>query len=243
MVGAIQFDNAWFSAAKTQPVLIQNTGGGIMAGIHFTASRFYPRVDQDIVLIKSISAATGIGDITIRDSTLCWQGNAAASTGTGINVASTVTVGGTIEITGNLIGACAPNGTPGTMLRGITLASSTIAATVVGNRLIQNLTPINLAGTTNLLLSDNAGIDDQPTTDIASATTVTMPPHVALATITGVGTIQTLTPAWTGRRITLIPNGAWATTGGGNIGTTFTATPGKVVTGVFGGTNWNFGGY
>ena len=221
-----------------RPFLIENNGGGIMGGVHFSASRFYPRQNTNAIDIKNIAAATGMGNISIRDSNVCFEG-AGPSSGTGINLASSVTTGGDLDIVANTIGACDTNGATGTLATGITLASSAIAVSVTSNRLMQNTTPINLSGTTNLFVTNNAGIDDQPPTTVASATSTTISINTPTVFLSGTAAIQNILPAWSGRRIQTINTGNWTFTGGGNVNTGYAGATSRPLTScVFDGSSW-----
>ena len=244
LINLNQFTSNWFASSLTVPALIENNGGGTVAGLHFSANRFYPRNNTDAITLANMVNGGKGSDITFKDNTVCWT-STGTSAGTAIDVQGTVALALTLDVIGNTLGGCDTNGAPvGGMAVGLTLASSSTSANVIANRFNNTTTPINLAGTTILAVGFNAGINDQNTQSVASAGTTTISVNNPTIFVSGAATIATITPAWPGRTLTLIPTGAWTTTVvGGNIGTAFTATPGKAVTAIYNGTNWNFGGY
>ncbi len=92
---------------------------------------------------------------------------------------------------------------------------------------------VNGSTSTNVIIKDNAGIDDVVGADLASGTTIT--PTNPMHRVTGTGTITTIARTTSGAAaftvpLVLMPTGAWQLATGVNIAAACTATAGKAIT-------------
>lgn len=199
-IAGFQFVGSWTSYSTTgSTVLIQNTGKGTIAGLHFSAHRFYGAPTNHTIL--DIRAGSGI---TVTGSTLCSSSD---------TIAPLIAISGAaneIDISSNSIGSC-DNDTRGKITTGIQVATtSQDFGTIVGNTFPSVETPLRWAATygnaTRAVIGFNKGIDDI-TASLASAARVTLPANSTVS-IVGTNPLSSIEGGWSNRQVQLhFPNG------------------------------------
>lgn len=146
------------------------------------------------------------------------------------------------SVTGNQIGFSDKFSTPETVATssyGLTISSTCSAGIVTGNDLRGNgLGSISDgSGTATRIIRDNL-IDTSNV--VASASTITIPAGIVLASVTGTTTINNISVTWAGRPVILTFTGVCTVASGGNIKvrSAFTSSAGSSLSLVFDGTNW-----
>lgn len=216
IIQGVQLNGAWISNSVNGPsILIRNTAGGFVSGIHISGTRIYANTNQNAIDIGGT-----VSNITIDGSTICSNGS---STGTGVVVGG---VANHTQIRDNRIGACDQN-TAGSLSIGISVTTSGIAPGVfTGNSFAASTTPINWApasgNASQAVVANNMGLTDVAV-NLASAATITLPPNDFI-NITGTTTITTINGGWQGRKVQFYFGAAVNLNTGGNI-CNFVAAP------------------
>ena len=184
---------------------------------------------------NGIALDAAASNVTITGNTVINSGLAAGLHPAGLVLAANVS---DVVINGNTFSDT--QGVSATQAYGIYITAGTSNnITITGNKLTGNVTgPIFDGGSgLNKAIAHNVGIEDvQPS--VASAATVSFPinPTFALTGTTGVTAISG--EAWTGRQVTIIPDGAVTFTAGTTILASYTTTANVPVLGVYNGSKW-----
>ena len=205
-----------FTWAAARNVTIQNTGLGAVSGVHINGTAFNTASNENIAIVGN----SGVNDITIDNSTLCFPGQGTNSANILLNDAST------LAIRNNTIGAACnqvvfSNTTTTANIFFNTANSGNL--TITGNQLYGpwqlGAGPIADAGSaivsTGLnTISNNYPLDSSPLT-VTSAAAID-PGYYPVVYITGTTNVTNIRHPWQGRKITVYtPGGFTFTTGGG----------------------------
>jgi hypothetical protein len=222
---------SWMASATGTSVLIQNTGGGTIRGVHFTGDIIYPRQGNTGISI------VGGDDITISSSAVC-----------ALNVSHAamfdITTVGSVGIHNNQVGACDSSLTGYQVDTGLYYHPSAAGDISITGNQFHDLSgfAINYSPgvqPAHAVISGNTGVDDLPIIQAASATTMTFPVEPTFA-ISGTAAIQTIDGGWPGRCVDIVPVGAWSVITGGNANPAFNANVGQLKRACYSGTTWNF---
>lgn len=217
------FVNTWTSGS-TSPggtgIIIENTGGGTIAGTNFIGHRVYQNFNNGVEI--KVPAAGTIADTTFDNIRIC-----NTQTGT----AFLLDAGQSATIRNSRIGKQCDGLTAGNttgLLYGIALAANT-QLIAMGNDLsysgAEAWSPI--AGgppVGNSVVLGNT-TDEQGGSTYASASTVTMSVTASRVHLTGTTTVNTITPAWNGQQLCVVSdNGAISFGTSGNIAAAVTTS-------------------
>lgn len=234
-VYGINFDGGWSSSANPgSGMIVQNTGGGVIEGIHIVNHRFYLNFNNSF-WIKTPAAGT-IKDITVDNSTLCGLQN-------GTNILLGVGVS-TVAVRNNKIGTDCDGQTPGVVnpTFGVGLSGSNADIIITGNDFAGFTVPGNAAISGipigNSIVANNTPIQGGGT--IALLSTLNLNQVFPVWHIAGTGTTVTnITGGWTNRVVQLITDDGAVTFSGGNIANPITSAGAKAtVTAFYDGALW-----
>jgi hypothetical protein len=237
VVSLTQITGAWSGSASGGPsVLLQSNGGGGVAGTHFSGDKIYPLGQNNNIGLYINDPNGHVNYTTIDNSTIC-----SRVSNTSYQVI--VNTAGYVAMRGNTVGYCDNilGGQAASLGVNYDPPGAGGGFVFTGNVLIGiSGTLLNYApgALTPAIITDNLNLDTAiPTISSASSITLGLNPTV---TISGTATINTATPVWTGRRVTVIPTGNYGTSSGvGNMGTVTTASAGIPQVWIFNGTQWN----
>lgn len=226
-----------YSWTGARNMLIQNTGGGTVSGVHITGTTFNAAGGENLRVIGD----NNVNDVTLDNSTLCFGGQAGTNKS---NIALQSVQ--TFAIRNNTI-AAGCNSTEFDNTK--TPANIYFETNVVNNAVItgnQFYGPYQLGrgpiadasapiSTSQLLITSNWPYDTAEQT-IASAAVID-PDYYPVLTLTGTTGVTNIRHPWSGRTLRIMtPSGVTFTAGGGGtdpICTTKTAAAGQVVTAQF----------
>ncbi|WP_256722034.1 glycoside hydrolase family 55 protein, partial [Burkholderia pseudomallei] len=219
-----QCTSCWTSSATTANILIQNTGGGSVAALHFLGLRNYNSAGNG----ATINAGS---DITFDASHFCGNGTGS----------SNIFFGGTVvgfAFRNSESGAsCGMSSFTSTPIYGILFGATVSNVVLTGNDLSGPTNAIGGAPAGNSVSAENIGLDTGPGT-VASAATISIGMS-SVTQVSGTTGISTINPTWNGRTIRLITTGgAIAFSTGGNICAAFTSTQNVPVYGYYNGSCW-----
>jgi hypothetical protein len=224
VVKGLQCNGCWAASAAIANIVVKNTGGGKVTGLHFTGLRNY-NSGGDGVIVES-----GVSDITFDASHFCGGATGAADLRFAAGVRS-------IGIRDNRIGGgCDSYGTRPAF--GIVLSGSNRNAVIAGNDFTGVRTIMEGSPTGNSVVANNTVLDNQTET-VASAPTIAIH-NYSTVFVTGTATVSTITGGlWNGRTVNLIPIGGAVTFAtGGNICNRFTSVLKQPVTAWYSGKCW-----
>jgi len=232
-VQGLQINGSWTSNSQVGAgVLIRNTGGGNISGVHFVGHRaFLNRFNGIEIDAPASGTLTGV---TFDAGTICGQQSGSDFTiGAGVSEVSVrdSTIGTTCD--GQTVGTVNPT-------YGIAIGSAATHLVITNNDLTGLSTAIAGSPTGPTIIENNIGVDTNGATTIASATTINLNQPEPVWHLTGATAITTISGGWMSRPITFISDtGALAFNTGGNIKFAVTsAGAGAVVTGYYDGTWW-----
>jgi hypothetical protein len=224
---------SWMASALATSVVVQNTGGGTVRGIHFVGDTFYPRQN-----VNGVDVLAG-DDITFTGGAACAMN---VSSGTMLNIVTA----GSVGIHDMVIGACDSTVAGYTIQKGISYHPATAGKiSITGNQIYGTdaFSPVLQYAPgvppTSAVIANNVGVDDIATITVASAATINIPVNPSF-TITGNAAISTINGGWPGRCVNIVPAGAWTTVTGGNINPAVVAVTGVMKQACFSGTTWYF---
>lgn len=203
VVKGISAVDGWASSSQAgDGITVNNSGGGIVSGIHFVGMQIYNNNGNGVnVLSPSVT------DLTVDDSHFCGQSASYDE----ILLASGVSGA---AIRNNKLGnSC--DGFSSAIATGLALAGANANLIITGNKFDGATSPAGGVPIGDSVVSGNTMLDTQ-TASAASAATVSLNAMYSTWSITGTTTVTALSGGWNGRRVTL-----FSTTSGG-----FTITPG-----------------
>jgi hypothetical protein len=202
-----------FTWASARNVTIQNSGAGLVLGVHIKGTQFNTTGNENLAI------AGPVNDITVDNSMLCFPGQGVNSSNVTINTA------GTIALRNNTIAAACD----GTTFNGTTTNSNIHFLTndpdninITGNQFYgvwqsgngpidDAVSPVN---TSALVMANNLPYDTVPLT-LASAA-VLQPLYYSQVIVTGVVGVTNIRHPWRGRTIQFyVQDGLTFTAGGG----------------------------
>lgn len=214
----------WASNSQTgNNIVIQNSGGGTIDGIHFVGSRVMTGFGNAMVF----NAGT---NITVDSSRLCAYGQ------TGIFVAGSITK---VQVTNTTIRA-ACDGVSQASLWGMILTGAN-SDMILSNLDIQG----NATGQVSGVPAGNATVSDiipYSTTRVSIASAATVDPNTLSSNyaFTGTTTINTMNSYWNGRVINITtPSGAINFTGGNMCNTLSSGGANATIIATYTGSCWN----
>jgi hypothetical protein len=224
-----------FTWNPSRNVNIQNSGLGVVTGIHFNHTSFNTAADENIAITGSATT----NSISISNSSLCFPGQRAAGSANIVlgNVVSTV------SIQNNTIGAaCESTDFGAHASANILLATGDLDnATITGNAFYGPWSlgdgPISgsTANTAKLIIKDNLFYENNIISLASNA--VLEPIFYPLVSVTGAVAVTNIRHPWTSRNITFfVQDGLTFTSGGGGtdpICTTKAVAGGTMVTATF----------
>lgn len=207
----IRMENCWNGAvsAGDTPLTIKNSGGGatktrvisvVGCTLHGALANTHPLIDLQ----------NDVDSLIITNNQLCADGGGTQNVGT--KVAATVT---NLIYTNNNM-----NCFDGTLAKGLQLAAAGVGGGiwVVADNILTGTTPLDWApNRETAVVHDNLGVDNVTPT-VASGASITLPVN-RMVNISGVAAIADMAGAWGGRRVTIIPSGAFTLVTGGAAGT------------------------
>lgn len=218
-----QCETCWASSAGSDNILVNNHGGGVVDGLHFTGLRSYASKNNG----ATINAGT---NITIDSSHLC--GNS------GSNIFTTNALSGLAirdsRIGSSCDGVTPPSGSP--TVNGIAVTGSVQQAIITGNDFTGPSVPLTGAITGNSVVSNNIGLDTGPSV-LATASQINVG-YQTVTHLTGTTGVSTIQPVWDGRQAMFITKDGAVTFSGGNICQPFTSAAGAMVRAYFDGQCW-----
>ncbi|WP_107313015.1 hypothetical protein [Burkholderia metallica] len=217
--------NCWMASAQAAGatnLVVQNTGGGGLAGLHWTGARIYNAAQNGV----SINAGTNVSFDASR-----WCGNGRTATGSNVFFNTNVS---NWAVRDSTVGSTCDGFTSSSIANGILMGGGNSEVVITGNDFTGAMTN-QVAGTPigNSVVANNTFLSNSINT-IASAATIN-PGAFDTTAVSGTATISTINGAWNGRRITLIPTAPWQLATGGNVCSALTATTSTPVTLVYGG--------
>jgi hypothetical protein len=211
IVRSLLFTDTWTSASSTSGVVVKNTAGGSVSGIHFVGHR--SNYNQQY----GFWVAGNVSDFSIDASFVCSNSTAGTNVAQGILLESGIN-GAAVRNTRS--GVCDNFNTGTVPTTGLLLNGNASNLIITDNDLRGNGTalqqqPGSLTGA--VIIKNNLGVDDT-TANIADAATIALtalPNH----TITGTGTtITTVNNFWAGREVKLLmQDGSVTLATGGNL--------------------------
>jgi hypothetical protein len=225
----------WTSTNTLSGVAILGGGSTVIDDIHFEGHRSYNNQQH------GVSVGAGATNVYLTaGSSICANSQAGAGSYNGVDIG----VATHVTISGDRIGNCAGFGGPGgNQLHAINAGLGSNQLTFTGNDLTgNNNTPLNIlfSNGTIATIGQNLGVDDQ-IPNVASATTVTLPPNPIIA-LTGNTSIQNMLGGWQGVQKTFIQgtNQTFVTggTSGQDIATALTTTSPIPNTAYLAGPHW-----
>jgi hypothetical protein len=234
----------WTSTMQGNGVTVNRDSSSTTDDIHFIGHRAYQNGLHGFNLVYGAR-------VTIEGSSAC--GNSATTTHTydGVKIGAPMTY---VDIHNNTIGGCAGEGTSQNF--GVEIASGANYVNISGNDFNGNGGggPLGIAQPlVNATIENNIQVDDvitsvasagYSTTGVCTGLTdcVILPPNPVFY-ISGTAPIENLQGGWIGRKVKIIPTGAFSFIGGGNLGNAFTATINIPFDVTWDGTNWYIEGY
>lgn len=223
-----QFTSSWVGT-NVNGVVVQNTGGGTISGLHFLGLRALGSgwTSGAAVVGNNISINAGT-DITVDSSHIC--GNIGSGmlifVGTGVS-------GGAIR---NNRGGATCDAQTGMPAAGVTFNGSNSNWIVTGNDFSEvSSLAFNNSPTGVSVVRANAPTDTALQTIAASGTLSTAHPY-SMYVVTGSATVTSIASPWNGRQILFYPSGTLTFSLGGNLCNALTAA--LPVTATYVGTCW-----
>jgi hypothetical protein len=225
-IAGAYFVNSWAGTNTGYGAYVEQDTSGTVNDVHFSTLRSMGNGQDGVYIAAS-------NNVYVQNSSICGNSAAAAHTYNGITALLSAT---NAVIENNLIGDCGHFSSANQNFGVSTAATKLI---VQGNTFNSgnNGGTINIGtAPTNGMITNNLGIDDVTLT-VASAASISVGVSNTIS-LTGTAAVSTITPAWQGRKITIVPTGASSVTTGGNIANavSFAANVPHVAT--FSGTTW-----
>lgn len=232
-VEGLQFNSTWTSNSQVGAgLLIRNTGGGSINGLHFVGHRAYLNRFNGIEIDAPVSGS--LTDITFDAISICGQQN-----GTDLSIGAGLQG---VSVRNSRIGTSCDNQTEGTVnpTYGIGIGAGASEIAIMDNDITGSFTSIAGIPSGASIVTNNLGVDTAGATTIASATTITLNQPEPVWHITGATPIVTINDGWMSRQVTFITDtGALAFNTGGNIKSSVTSSgAGAVVNAYYDGTFW-----
>jgi hypothetical protein len=227
----IQFSNCYLAGADSIENGVNFGSGTDFYGVLFSNTTITGHTNNG-VLINSVDLRA------ISFDNCCVRGNSRnpVSTGDGYRLEANVS---NVSITGGKSGGPEGGGS-NTQAYGIRVSAGT------GNNILVkgvDVTGNTVAGITSAATGDNVHFEacyDGSTNSVASASTITLPFGQPLVNVTGTTTINTITAAGFGTKVTLVFAGALTVTDGSNLklAGNFVSTADDTLSLISDGTNW-----
>ncbi len=219
-VTGLRFTQTWTSSAGTGTgcdapgVIVQNTGGGVVKGVHFLGHRSVNNATYGMII------NSGVSDVTVDNSEICNNSTATleapGTTYDGIAIGNGASG---VAIRNNRISANCINipSTSTFQKSGVLFVGTSSSITIIGNDLRgHSASSIGGASPTGAsIIRDNTGMDTV-NINVAGAATITAPIN-PIITLTGTGsTISTINGMWDGReaRVYMVDGSNTFATGG-----------------------------
>lgn len=216
-IKGLQLSASWTSNGNGPGVEIDNTAGGIVAGVHFRGHRAYTNAKD------GFDVAASVTDFSLESSHLC--GNNGTYSGVYLNPGVKK-----FRIANNTI-AQACDGQVSNSQTGINLGGTNDEGVVTGNDMTGIGTPIAVSSpltNANLIIKDNIPTSTQLLSVPDSAAIALTGAYEGYGISTSGTTVQDMTYAWSGRHVTLYSANALTFATGGSTGSamcnSFTST-------------------
>lgn len=221
-VQGVTGNGGWASSGGTAGVVVKNSGGGTVDGVHFLGMRFFNNAGN------AFEDGPGTTHVSVDASQFC-------GTATGGNDVVLDSGASNIGLRDNRIGGGC-DGLNTTPAVGIVLAGSNSSIIITGNDLTGPTTPITGTPTGDSIVKDNVPLGTELGT-VADAASLSLGSYEAYS-VTGSGTgITSIGGAWQGRRVTLFPAAALTFATGGASGSAicsgYTGTAGVLIDAIY----------
>jgi hypothetical protein len=191
----------WTASVQTSGddgVTINNTGRGLVSGIHFLGHRFFGENGNGLSIMSG-AGTSPVADVTVDASTFCGMNSAESD----IYAAD----GANIAVRNNKIGGMCEYNNGGAPANGITLGSS-VTAIITGND-FTGIGTMAISGNPvgDSIVANNTRVDTgNPTITVRSAATLSLSNSHSEYLVSGTTTVTAIAGVWNGREVTLIPS-------------------------------------